>query len=103
MRLRVGQVGVLLDDLGDCFGGVLRHLVDSLADGGLVDQVRLEDQAEGGSVTTNELEVGADAGCDPLLVLSGGGQSRPDQIQQLTGVLVEQRQVEIELAGEVLV
>jgi len=66
-------------------------------------QVGLEDQTERCAVAVHELEVGGDGGGNALLVFGGGRQGRPDQIQELAGVLVEQGQIEIQLAREVLV
>jgi hypothetical protein len=37
------------------------------------------------------------------LFLRGGRERRPDQVRQLAGVLVEQREIQLELAREVLV
>src|SRR5665811_1217324 len=88
MRLGVRQVGVLLDDLGDGFGGILRNLVDAFADGRLVGQVGLEHQPERRTVTIHELEVGAYGGCDTLFVVRGRRQGCPDQTQELTRVTV---------------
>ena len=71
--------------------------------GDLVGQVGLEDQPERRAVAGHELEVGGDGRGDPLLVVVVDGQGLADERRRARGVLVEQGEVEVELAGEVLV
>ena len=101
--LRLRQVGVLADHLGDRLGAVLRDLVDPLADGDLVGQVGLEHEPERRAVAGHELEVRGDGRGDPLLVVAGRGQRLAHERHELAGVLVQQGEVEVELAREVLV
>jgi hypothetical protein len=98
-----GQAGVVADDLADRLGAGQRRALDELADGRLVGQVRLEDQAERAAVLVHETEVRLDRRRDALLVVRGRGERHPDRGHHRLGVLLEQREVEVELAREVLV
>ena len=51
----------------------------------------------------DELEVRADAGDDALLVVGGAGQGVPDGLLEQPAVVVDEREVEVELARKVLV
>src|SRR5690606_38535574 len=54
-------------------------------------------------VVVDELEVGADRGLDAQLVVVGGGQCPVEMIEQIVLRLVQQREVELQLAREVLI
>src|SRR6476661_5492916 len=103
VRLGLGQAGVLADDHRDGLGAVLRDLVDTVAHGGLVGQVGLEDQPVARPVAVDEVEVGLDARGHAELVVAGARQGASHELDELLGGLVQQRAVEVELAGEVLV
>ena len=99
----VGQAGVVVDDLGDHRGALGGDPLDVLAHGGLVGQVGLEDQPEGAGVAGDVVVEDVHRGGDPLLVVVGGLQRRAAVGDDRVAGGVEQREVEVELAGEVLV
>src|SRR5581483_2712076 len=103
VRLVIGDPGVLADHLADHLGALVLDSVEPGADGRLVAEVGLEHQAVCLSLTSDELEVSAERGAHPLLVLIGGAQRAPDGLDQAVHALVQQRQVQLQLAGEVLV
>ena len=70
---------------------------------GVAAQVGAEDQPVGLALARDEVEVRRDGRLHPLLVVGGGRQRRVDLPDQLVGVGGEQRLVELQLAGEVLV
>lgn len=69
----------------------------------LVGQVGLEDQTEGAALVLHVGEVGVHRRLDAQLVVRGRGERRADGLEQRLAVLVEQGEVELQLAGEVLV
>jgi hypothetical protein len=100
------RAGVPGDRLGDGVRAARGHPLDALAHGRVVAQVGLEDQPEGALVRTvavDEVEVGTHRRCHAQAVVRRGGQRLADSADQALGVLVEQRQVELQLAREVLV
>ena len=101
-RLAV-ELGVLGDDVGDGHGARVHHRVHPVADGRFSGEVGLEDEPERAVRIGHEGEVGTDRGVDPLLVVGGGRQRLPDGRLQVLDPCVEQGQVQLELAGEVLV
>jgi len=66
-------------------------------------EVGLEHQPERLALGVDEREVRRDGGRYPLLVVGGGGQRPAGAGEQLGRVLLEQLEVEVPLAGEVLV
>ena len=84
-------------------GALAGHPVDLLAHGGLVGQVGLEDQPEGAGVAGHVVVERRHRGRHPQLVVLGGRQGRPAVVDDRVAGLVEQREVEVQLAGEVLV
>jgi hypothetical protein len=103
VRLVVGQAGVLADHLADHLGALPLAAFQPVPDGGLVGQVRLEHQPERLTFALHVLEVGTEGGGHPLLVVRGRLQRVADPGHQLVYALVEQGQIQVELAGEVLV
>jgi hypothetical protein len=103
VRLVVGKTGVFPDRLADHLGTLALDLLEPVADGGLVAQVRLEHQPVGLALAAHVLEVGAERGGDPLLGIGVRAERVAHSLHQGVHALVEQRQVELELAGEVLV
>ena len=101
--LGVGQAGVLVDHRGDHRGALAGDPVDALADRGLVGQVGLEHQPEGAGVAGDVLEEDVHGRRDPLLVVVGRLQRRTAVVDDVVARGVEQGEVEVELAGEVLV
>ena len=77
--------------------------VDDRADVVVVAQVGLEDQAERLALGVDEVVVRADGGVDPRPVVVGAAHRLGDPLGQLGDVLLEQREVELPLAREVLV
>src|SRR6202046_2263508 len=74
MRLVVVQPRVLTDELADHVRVHARARVEPVPDGGLVAQVRLEDQAERLPGAGDEVEERLEGGADPLLVVGRGGE-----------------------------
>src|SRR3569833_1731734 len=103
VRLVAGDAGVLLDDLSDLLGALLVGLLDPGPYGRDVAQVGLEDQAERLALAGHEVIEGHHGPLDPQLVVRRGGQGLPHPLDESLGVLVLLRQVELELAGKVLV
>ena len=103
MRFVVGEPGVLPDRPAHHLGALALDLLEPLADGGLVAQVRLEHQPVGLALAPHVLEVRAEGGGDPLLGVRVRPQRVAHGVQQRAHALVEQGQVELELAGEMLV
>ena len=99
----VGQPGVVVDDVGDHRGALGGDPVDVLAHGGLVGQVGLEDEPERAGVAGDVLEERLHRGRDALLVVVRGLQRVAAVVDDRVARGVEQREVEVELAGEVLV
>jgi hypothetical protein len=75
----------------------------STPDGGFVTQVRLEDQPERLALVVDEVEVRPRRAVHPLLVVGRRGHRGAHPLDQRVAMGVEQREVELELAGEVLV
>jgi hypothetical protein len=80
-----------------------RDPVHALAHGGLVRQVRLEDQPEGPALVLDVGEVGVHRRGDAQFVVGRRRQGCADRVQQGLAVLVQQSQIELQLAREVLV
>ena len=102
--LLVGQAGVLVDHLGDRLGALAGDPVDPLAHRRLVGEVGLEDQPEGalgaGDVVVEDVHGRGDAhACCRRSTASAVVARLDDRVARL----VEQREVELELAREVLV
>ena len=102
-RLVAGTAGVLLDDMADHLRALAEVALQALAHRGGVAQVRLEDQPERLALAGDEVEERADRGLDPLLVVRGGGERVAAPGDHVVHVQIEQGQVELLLAGEVLV
>jgi hypothetical protein len=107
LDLGLRQPGVGGDRVGDGLHAQPRHPGEPLPYGRLVAQVGLEHQPERalhvGALAVDEVEVCADRVVHPLGVVGGRRHRRAHRADQLGGVQVEQGQVELELAGEVLV
>ena len=97
------QLGVLPDDSGD---HLRAGLVGALHPGGGlgdVGQVGLEDQPERAGLVGDEVEVRLEGRADALAVVGGGVQGHAHAVDQRVAALVEDREVQLELAWEVLV
>ena len=103
LRLLLGQAGVVGDHVGDQLGALGGHAVDPGADRGLVGQVGLEDQPEGALGVGDVVVEGVHRRGHALLVVLGRLQGPAGGRDDLVAGLVEQREVEVELAREVLV
>src|SRR6266851_1412901 len=103
MRLVVAHPGVLPDDLADHLRTHPHGGVEPLPDRALVAQVRLEDQAKRLAGATHEVEERGEGGADPLLVVRRGRERGADGVGQRLHALIEQGEVELELAREMLV
>ena len=99
----VGQAGVVVDDLGDQRRALGGDPLDLLAHRGLVGQVGLEDQPERAGVAGDVVVEDLHGGRDALLVVLGRLERRAGVGDDRVAGGVEQREVEVELAGEVLV
>ena len=100
----VGQAGVVVDDDGDHRRALGGDPLDVLAHGRLVGQVGLEDQPEGAGVAGDVLEERRPSSPATRCLLSWVDASADAAVvdDRVAGG-VEQREVEVELAGEVLV
>src|SRR5262249_45224702 len=103
VRLIVADARILPDDLADDVRAVTGRAVKPLADGGLVAKGWLEDQAKRLGGAADEIEERGEGGGHALLVVGRGGQSVADGRGQRIDALVEQGEVQLELAGKVLV
>ncbi|SQD99618.1 hypothetical protein FMEAI12_5500011 [Parafrankia sp. Ea1.12] len=101
--LLLGEPGVRDDGGGDRAHALRRGVLHPLPDGRLAAQVGLQDELVRAAGVCDEVEVGPDRAFDPDVVVRGRGERRAHGRDQLLGVLVEQREIEVELAGEVLV
>ena len=79
------------------------HPVDPLPHGRFVAQVGLEDQPERLALVVDEVEVGAHRSRDPLLVVARRRHRAADLVDERVTVRVQQCQIELQLAGKVLV
>ena len=77
--------------------------IHPLADRRLVAQVRLEHQPERAAGLVHEVEIHLDAAKHPVVVVAGALERLPHLPFEGVGMQVEQREVELELAREVLV
>ena len=84
-------------------GALALGAVKPVAHGRLVAQVRLEHQPVGLALAAYVLEVGTEGGGHPLLGIGVRAERIAHRLQQGVHALVEQGQVELELAGEMLV
>ena len=99
----MGQAGVF----GDHGGGHASELqvggIDAAAHALVVGQVVLEEQPKGTVGILDEAEVGAGPGCDAFSVVVGVGECLACCGEQVFDGDVEKVEIEVELAGEVLV
>ena len=95
--------GVGGDGRGDRVHAFGQAALDAGPHGGLVAQVGLEDQLVGAAGIVDEIEVGLHRAADAKVVVGGRLQRLAHAVAELAGVLVEQREIEVELAGKVLV
>ena len=103
VRLLGRQPGVLGDHVAHQLGAVLEHPLDPGAYGRLGGEVGLEDQPERAPGVGHEVEVRLRGRRDPQLVVRGAGQPLAYGRDQRLDAGVEQREVQVELAREVLV
>src|SRR5260370_5766358 len=101
--LGVVQAGVLPDHPAAHLAALALAAFQPVPDRALVAQVRLEHQPVRLPLALHVLEVGAERGGHPLLVVGGRAERVADGVHQFVHALVEQGQVQVELAGEVLV
>ena len=98
-----GEPGVLGDDPAEHQGAGIVSGLDAVANRGFIGEVALEDESIGAVGVIDEGEVRRDRSADALLVVRGGLKGRPKGVEEYGDAVVEQGDVEIELAGEVLV
>jgi hypothetical protein len=103
VRLGVVQAGVLPDYRADHLGALALPAFQPVPDRLLVAEVGLEHQPVRLPVARHVLEVGAERGGYALLVVSGRAERVAHGVHQLVHALVQQGQVQLELAGKVLV
>ena len=100
------QCGVLRQQAGDALGEGVIKTSQALVHDGVVDPVAAEDQAEVTVGIGDEGKVGTDHGCEASTSASVGihrGQRLVNPRDQPGGGTIQESDVEIELAGEVLV
>lgn len=97
------EPGVLRDHPAEHQGAGIVSGLDAVADRGFIGQVALEDESVGAVGIIDEGEVRRDRAANALLVVRGGLQGRPKRVEEHGDAVVEQGDVEIELAWEVLV
>src|SRR5699024_1419628 len=99
----LGQAGVLGDPLADRVADLGLETVEPVADLRVAREVGLEDETEGLALAADELEEGRDGPVDPVLVVAGVLQRVEDEGLEPVALALEEREVELELAREVLV
>ena len=103
-RRLAGQAGVVVDDVGDHGGTLGGDPLDVLAHGRLAGQVGLEDEAEGAVLGRRRRCRTRPSRRRRAVLLSWVARQRAAAVvDDLVAGDVEQREVEVELAGEVLV
>jgi len=105
--LRPGEPGVRGHRVGHGAHDRPIRAFDSVAHRRLVAEIGLEDESERAWATArraiDEVEVRGEDCVHPLLVVVSGGQGIPNRRDQCVGMSVDQRQVQLELAREMLV
>ncbi len=99
----LGQTGVLRDAVADRVAELCLERVDAMTHPRVAGEVGLEDEAEGLALVADELEEGRDRRVDPLLVVVGAVEGLEDEALEAVALALQEREVELELAGEVLV
>ncbi len=97
------QTRVLRDDLCDLVRAGRVEPFEALSNSHLVGEVGLEQQPVGTSGVVDEREVGGDRRRHAFLVVVGRTQRGVQALEQLLAAVVEQGEVEVELAREMLV
>jgi len=107
LGLGPGQSRVSGDGVGHCLHREASDPIHSFPNGRLVAQIGFENQPECPLVTAigavHEIEVSRQHVVDPAPVVLGLGQCGPHSFDQLLRMRVQQRQVQVELAGKVLI
>jgi pimeloyl-ACP methyl ester carboxylesterase len=98
-----GEPGVLGDDPAQHEGAGIVGGLDPVADRGLVGEVAFEDEPGGTVGIVDEGEVRRDRTAHALLVVGGGLECGAQGVEEHGDALVEQGDVQVELAREVLI
>jgi len=102
-RLVIIETGVLGNNPTDQLGAPIVNALDAFPHRSLVGQVGLEDQPEEAMVRFHEIEVRGHRRGHAQLVVMRGTQGKTNCLDKGLGARVQQSQIELKLAGEMLV